>query len=47
VGIEVSVRASYDIDDPADISMALVYGLGAATSAVLAELAAAGAPAPR
>lgn len=38
--IEVTMRASYDIDDPADIAMALVYGLGAATSAALAALTA-------
>lgn len=39
--IEVSVRVSYDIDDPADIAMALVYGLGAATSSALGAIAAA------
>lgn len=36
VPIEVSVRVRFDIDDPADVTIASAYGVGRATAAALA-----------
>jgi len=36
VEIEVSVRVRFDVDEPGDLGVALAYGVGAATAAVLA-----------
>ncbi len=36
--LEVSIRLRFDIDDPADITMAVAYGVGVHTAAVLSRL---------
>jgi 2-phospho-L-lactate guanylyltransferase (CobY/MobA/RfbA family) len=36
--LDVTIRLRFDIDDPADITLAVAYGVGAHTAEVLSRL---------